>query len=207
MLYPGLHWASLIIREWDFSSFQNMTQGILIITGFNVSFYVSVKSGISLGFKLVYWVTVHLQHRYKCSLIWGIKGPKLLLQVQVSCSQEEQRNWFFFFFTLKTARLPVTLGSILLKVKQLVWKMHQEMCHSLLTTSAFSPTLHVQNKTVALTDLCNPHTWLNVCFKISELIGWFIVIAFIFLHSNRDYYLLSACFFILEPCLERTSFP
>lgn len=75
-----------------------MTQGILIITGFNVSFYVSVKSGISLGFKLVYWVTVHLQHRYKCSLICGIKGPKLFLQVQVSCSQEEQRNCFFFFY-------------------------------------------------------------------------------------------------------------
>jgi len=70
----------------------------------------------------MYWVTIHLQHRHKCSLVSGIEGPKLTfnLQVQVSCSQDKRNCFFVVFFTLKTARLPVTLGSILLKVKQLV---------------------------------------------------------------------------------------
>lgn len=128
--------------------------------------------GISLGFKLVYWV------------ICGIKGPKLTFYCKCKFHVHKIRGTVVF--SLKTARLPVNLGSILLKVKQLVWKMHQEMCHSLLTTSAFSPTLSIQNKhllALTITDLCNPHIWLNVHLKISESIGWFIVKAF--LHSNR----------------------
>ncbi len=134
----------------------------------------------------------------------------LLLQAQFHLFT---RGTVFVFFTLKTARLPVTLGSILLKVKQLVWKMHRENWNVPFTSPLPLSDLHFIYKTRRWHIYL--HRWLNVHFYISEYIGWFGVTVFVFYNSRivfciHIYYgfiiWLSACFFILSLYSERINF-
>lgn len=113
---------------------------------------------------------------------WHWKAQaNLLLQVQVSCSQDK-RNCFFL--NIENHQLPVILGSILLKVKQLVWKMRQEIWNVPFTSHHFlfqpytsysiqdSGTLKWITQILALpiSDLCN--TVIQYMSKFTFLNFW-----------------------------------